>query len=196
MGLVTSYTYVVAIELNFSHLIFTEGGKQKKSFEICWLNKWVHYLKCYLRSRCWVDLYSHCMIDVHDMFWLIKFLSQCISILLYSAVRPHLICIWMLQVGRRIYVQITRINEDTNDLILSEKEAWVCIFHLKWLPAVISSLFLAFLFMLTSVYALLLLLLSVMLSFLAIQSHRRWCIFKREHFLKEQSGKFFRMVRR
>ncbi|KAL8523632.1 hypothetical protein ACS0TY_013563 [Phlomoides rotata] len=27
-------------------------------------------------------------------------------------------------VGRRIYVQITRINEDTNDLILSEKEAW------------------------------------------------------------------------
>ncbi|XP_020547824.1 uncharacterized protein LOC105178804 isoform X3 [Sesamum indicum] len=28
------------------------------------------------------------------------------------------------QVGRRIHVQITRINEDTNDLILSEKEAW------------------------------------------------------------------------
>ncbi|CAI9778005.1 unnamed protein product [Fraxinus pennsylvanica] len=27
-------------------------------------------------------------------------------------------------VGRRIYVQITRINVDTNDLILSEKEAW------------------------------------------------------------------------
>ncbi|KAI3465427.1 hypothetical protein Pfo_022090 [Paulownia fortunei] len=27
-------------------------------------------------------------------------------------------------VGRRIRVQITRINEDTNDLILSEKEAW------------------------------------------------------------------------
>lgn len=27
-------------------------------------------------------------------------------------------------VGRRIHVQITRINEDTNDLILSEKEAW------------------------------------------------------------------------
>ncbi|KAK4483976.1 hypothetical protein RD792_011187 [Penstemon davidsonii] len=27
-------------------------------------------------------------------------------------------------VGRRIHVQITRINEETNDLILSEKEAW------------------------------------------------------------------------
>ncbi|EYU24335.1 hypothetical protein ABFS82_03G010600 [Erythranthe guttata] len=27
-------------------------------------------------------------------------------------------------VGRRLHVQITRINEDTNDLILSEKEAW------------------------------------------------------------------------
>lgn len=27
-------------------------------------------------------------------------------------------------VGRRIFVQITRISEDTNDLILSEKEAW------------------------------------------------------------------------
>ncbi|PIN04404.1 hypothetical protein CDL12_23052 [Handroanthus impetiginosus] len=27
-------------------------------------------------------------------------------------------------VGRRIHIQITRINEDTNDLILSEKEAW------------------------------------------------------------------------
>ncbi|CAI9763934.1 unnamed protein product [Fraxinus pennsylvanica] len=27
-------------------------------------------------------------------------------------------------VGRRIYVQITRMNSDTNDLILSEKEAW------------------------------------------------------------------------
>lgn len=33
----------------------------------------------------------------------------------------------MMQVGRRLYVQITRINENTNDLILSEKEAWVCI---------------------------------------------------------------------
>ncbi|XP_071711428.1 protein PIGMENT DEFECTIVE 338, chloroplastic [Rutidosis leptorrhynchoides] len=33
-------------------------------------------------------------------------------------------------VGRRLYVQITRISEDTNDLILSEKEAWNAI-HLK-----------------------------------------------------------------
>lgn len=33
-------------------------------------------------------------------------------------------------VGRRIYVQITRINEETNDLILSEKEAWA-IMHLQ-----------------------------------------------------------------
>lgn len=33
-------------------------------------------------------------------------------------------------VGRRMYVQITRISEDTNDLILSEKEAWNVI-HLK-----------------------------------------------------------------
>ncbi|XP_044509896.1 protein PIGMENT DEFECTIVE 338, chloroplastic-like [Mangifera indica] len=33
-------------------------------------------------------------------------------------------------VGRRINVLITRINEDTNDLILSEREAWALI-HLK-----------------------------------------------------------------
>ncbi|KZV50180.1 hypothetical protein F511_22622 [Dorcoceras hygrometricum] len=33
-------------------------------------------------------------------------------------------------VGRRIYVQITRINEETNDLILSEKEAWAMM-HLQ-----------------------------------------------------------------
>ncbi|CAA2966051.1 30S ribosomal S1 homolog A [Olea europaea subsp. europaea] len=33
-------------------------------------------------------------------------------------------------VGRRIYVQITRINSDTNDLILSEKEAWEML-HLQ-----------------------------------------------------------------
>lgn len=33
-------------------------------------------------------------------------------------------------VGRRMYVQITRISEDTNDLILSQKEAWNMI-HLK-----------------------------------------------------------------
>ncbi|PWA95248.1 Nucleic acid-binding, OB-fold [Artemisia annua] len=33
-------------------------------------------------------------------------------------------------VGRRLYVQITRISEETNDLILSEKEAWNAI-HLK-----------------------------------------------------------------
>ncbi|XP_057794655.1 protein PIGMENT DEFECTIVE 338, chloroplastic [Salvia miltiorrhiza] len=33
-------------------------------------------------------------------------------------------------VGRRLYVQITRINENTNDLILSEKEAWVMM-HLQ-----------------------------------------------------------------
>ncbi|KAI7729133.1 hypothetical protein M8C21_033182 [Ambrosia artemisiifolia] len=33
-------------------------------------------------------------------------------------------------VGRRMYVQITRISEDTNDLILSQKEAWNAI-HLK-----------------------------------------------------------------
>lgn len=31
----------------------------------------------------------------------------------------------MLQVGRRLVVQITRLNEDKNDLILSEKTAWV-----------------------------------------------------------------------
>lgn len=30
----------------------------------------------------------------------------------------------MLQVGRRFLVQITRLNEDKNDLILSEKVAW------------------------------------------------------------------------
>lgn len=29
------------------------------------------------------------------------------------------------QVGRRLVVQITRLNEDKNDLILSEKTAWV-----------------------------------------------------------------------
>nr|XP_043614564.1 protein PIGMENT DEFECTIVE 338, chloroplastic [Erigeron canadensis] len=33
-------------------------------------------------------------------------------------------------VGRRMYVQITRISEDTNDLILSQKDAWNAI-HLK-----------------------------------------------------------------
>ncbi|KAL1540569.1 protein PIGMENT DEFECTIVE 338, chloroplastic-like protein [Salvia divinorum] len=33
-------------------------------------------------------------------------------------------------VGRRLYVQITRINENTNDLILSEKEAWAMM-HLQ-----------------------------------------------------------------
>ncbi|KAK3018382.1 hypothetical protein RJ639_003972, partial [Escallonia herrerae] len=33
-------------------------------------------------------------------------------------------------VGRRLYVQITRIDEATNDLILSEKEAWSAL-HLK-----------------------------------------------------------------
>lgn len=33
-------------------------------------------------------------------------------------------------VGRRMYVQITRISEDTNDLILSQKEAWNAT-HLK-----------------------------------------------------------------
>ncbi|KAD6796759.1 hypothetical protein R6Q59_019475 [Mikania micrantha] len=33
-------------------------------------------------------------------------------------------------VGRRMYVQITRISEDTNDLIISQKEAWNTI-HLK-----------------------------------------------------------------
>lgn len=31
------------------------------------------------------------------------------------------------KVGRRMYVQITRINEDTNDLILSEREAWATL---------------------------------------------------------------------
>lgn len=31
--------------------------------------------------------------------------------------------------GRRINVLITRINEETNDLILSEKEAWVSSSH-------------------------------------------------------------------
>lgn len=31
----------------------------------------------------------------------------------------------MLQVGRRLYVQITRIDEANNDLILSERAAWV-----------------------------------------------------------------------
>ncbi|MFS7982884.1 putative S1 domain, nucleic acid-binding, RNA-binding domain, S1 [Helianthus anomalus] len=33
-------------------------------------------------------------------------------------------------VGRRMYVQITRISEETNDLIISQKEAWNTI-HLK-----------------------------------------------------------------
>ncbi|KAF5735328.1 hypothetical protein HS088_TW15G00830 [Tripterygium wilfordii] len=33
-------------------------------------------------------------------------------------------------IGRRIFVRITRINEDTNDLILSEREAWEKL-HLK-----------------------------------------------------------------
>lgn len=31
----------------------------------------------------------------------------------------------MYQVGRRLVVQITRMNEEKNDLILSEKVAWV-----------------------------------------------------------------------
>lgn len=31
----------------------------------------------------------------------------------------------LLQVGRKIQVLITRIDEDKNDLILSEREAWV-----------------------------------------------------------------------
>lgn len=35
----------------------------------------------------------------------------------------------LFQVGRRINVLITRINEETNDLILSEKEAWVSSSH-------------------------------------------------------------------
>lgn len=39
----------------------------------------------------------------------------------------------MLQVGRRLLVQITRLNEDKNDLILSEKVAWVSFF-----PSVLS----------------------------------------------------------
>ena len=30
-----------------------------------------------------------------------------------------------MQVGRRLYVQISRIDEAKNDLILSEKDAWV-----------------------------------------------------------------------
>lgn len=34
----------------------------------------------------------------------------------------------MKQVGSQMYVQITRINEDTNDFILSEKEAWVSFY--------------------------------------------------------------------
>lgn len=41
---------------------------------------------------------------------------------------------------------ITRINESTNDLILSEKDAWVRIFHFHvCLPIFSSSLFLNFL---------------------------------------------------
>ena len=31
----------------------------------------------------------------------------------------------IVQVGRRIFVQITRMDEAKNDLILSEKQAWV-----------------------------------------------------------------------
>ena len=32
-----------------------------------------------------------------------------------------------MQVGRRMHVQITRVDESTNNLILSEREAWVGI---------------------------------------------------------------------
>jgi hypothetical protein len=34
----------------------------------------------------------------------------------------------MVQVGRRIYALINRINESNNELILSEREAWVSFF--------------------------------------------------------------------
>lgn len=33
--------------------------------------------------------------------------------------------IFLVQVGRRISVCITRIDEEKNDLIISEREAWV-----------------------------------------------------------------------
>lgn len=36
-----------------------------------------------------------------------------------------------------MYVQITRINEDTNDLILSEREAWVSLNVAFWYLIVI-----------------------------------------------------------
>lgn len=31
-----------------------------------------------------------------------------------------------MQVGRQMFVCISRIDEEKNDLIISEKEAWVC----------------------------------------------------------------------
>jgi small subunit ribosomal protein S1 len=33
------------------------------------------------------------------------------------------------QVGQEMHVCITRIDEGTNELIISEKEAWVCFLH-------------------------------------------------------------------
>lgn len=99
----------------------------------------------------------------------------------------NVLIFWLVQVGQKIHVVVTRINEATNDLIISEKEAWVGLFF-TWHYMLL--VFLLFNFCLNC--------LSVcFLGFssaytLPFLSHERFaicrqcCIFKREHFYKEQ----------
>lgn len=66
-------------------------------------------------------------LKTYDAFVTIHYLSLFFVFLTYY---NHLVM--TMQVGRYIYVQITEVDEAKNNLILSEKEAWVstkmCLF--------------------------------------------------------------------
>lgn len=92
----------------------------------------------------------------------------------------------MLQVGCWIHVQISRINEENNDLVLSEREAWVCFTYLALVLAVFSLIHVCF--MLPQFDR------SRKVSELAVSCARKSCTYEREPFWKELLGKFSLMA--
>lgn len=90
----------------------------------------------------------------------------------------------MMQVGSWIYVQISRINNENNELILSEREAWVGFAYTGFYDCCLCLIR----FMLPQFDR------SRKVSELPVSCARKSCISEREHFWKELLGKFYLMA--
>lgn len=133
------------------------------------------------------------------LFLLVPFRRQkCLRLNQLCWMLNLILCLLVLQVGRWLYVLITRINEDTNDLILSEKNAWVSLL-INIVPSAVMYYLLTFKLLMTFsscvfVYCILVFFPLTFWRFLLILCRRNFVICGREHSLREQSGKFFLMV--